>query len=205
MVEKARVPVIKQYKGVCHTYVDDLADLKMAENIAFNAKVQRPGVCNAMETLLVHRKVAHKFLPPMAARSRLAGVTLKGDEVTRQIVKGIQTARESDWPMEYLSLTLAVKVVDSLAEAIKHIQQYGSGHSETIVTRSKAHAEKFLKEIDSACVYHNASTRFTDGGEFGSGAEVGVSTDKIHARGPMGLEGLTSYKYVIIGKGQIRK
>lgn len=207
VVETARVPVIKQYKGVCHTYVDAQADLSMAENIAFNAKVQRPGVCNAMETLLVHRKVASRFLPKMADRFAQAGVELRVDSTARKLLKGrrVKAATAKDWPMEYLNLTLAVKVVVSLDEAIAHIQTHGSGHSDAIVTNSKKNAEAFLDRVDSACVYVNASTRFTDGAQFGLGAEVGVSTDKIHARGPMGLEGLTTYKYVIHGKGQVRK
>ena len=207
VVAKARVPVIKQYKGICHTFVDSEADLKMAEEICFNAKVQRPGVCNAMETLLVHRKVARTFLPSMAKRYTKAGVELRGDPLTRRILQGmpIKPARQVDWETEYLDLILSVKVVHSVEEAVWHIQRYGSGHSDTIVTQSKAHADQFLRNVDSACVYVNASTRFTDGGQFGLGAEIGISTDKLHARGPMGLEELTTYKYVVVGSGQIRK
>ena len=206
VVAKAKVPVIKQYKGVCHTYVDAQADLAMAQRICYNAKVQRPGVCNAMETLLVHRAVAPRFLPRMARAYGAAGVELRGDAATRRILKGqpVRAATEADWPAEYLDLILAVKVVDSVEEAIRHIQRYGSGHSEAIVTRNRRHAQQFLNEIDAACVYVNASTRFTDGGQFGLGAEIGVSTDKLHARGPMGLEELTTYKYVITGHGQVR-
>lgn len=207
VVAKAKVPVIKQYKGVCHTFVDEGADLKMAQEICYNAKVQRPGVCNAMETLLVHQKVAPIFLPPMAKRYSQAGVELRVDPVARKVLKGfpVKAARQEDWPTEYLDLILSVKVVDSLREAIDHIQRYGSGHSDAIVTRSKEHADQFLREVDSSCVYVNASTRFTDGGQFGLGAEIGVSTDKIHARGPMGLEELTTYKYLVVGHGQVRK
>ena len=207
VVAKAKVPVIKQYKGVCHTYVDEGADLRMAEEVCFNAKVQRPGVCNAMETLLVHRRAAPFFLPVMARRYRQAGVELRGDPASRRILKGISVrpATEEDWWTEYSALILSVKVVGSMREAVQHIQRYGSGHSDAIITRSKPHADEFLRDVDSACVYVNASTRFTDGGQFGLGAEIGISTDKLHARGPMGLEELTTYKYVIIGKGQIRK
>lgn len=202
---RSRIPVIKHYKGVCHTYVDAAADLKMAEEISFNAKVQRPGVCNAMETMLVHKDIAKAFLPGMIERFRKANVEIRGDAATRAIVSGLGRATEADWYEEYLDLILAVRVVKDIDEAISHIAKYGSSHSETIVTDDAAAAEKFLREVDSACVYVNASTRFTDGGEFGKGAEIGISTDKIHARGPMGLEELTSYKYVIYGSGQVRK
>jgi len=207
VVAKAKVPVIKQYKGICHTYVDALADFKMAEEICYNAKVQRPGVCNAMETLLVHRAAAPRFLPAMARRLCQAGVRLRGDAATRRILSGVpvKPATAEDWATEYLDLILSVKVVASLDEAMEHIRRYGSGHSDAIVTRSKQHAERFLHGIDSACVYVNASTRFTDGGQFGLGAEIGVSTDKLHARGPMGLEELTTYKYEVVGSGQVRK
>jgi glutamate-5-semialdehyde dehydrogenase len=206
VVAKAKVPVIKQYKGICHTFVDASADLKKAQEICYNAKVQRPGVCNAMETLLVHRAAAPKFLPAMARRLFSAGVTLRGDAATRRILRGmpVKAATKKDWATEYLDLILSVKVVGSLAEAMEHIRRYGSNHSDAIVTRSKPNAEKFLQGVDSACVYVNASTRFTDGGQFGLGAEIGVSTDKIHARGPMGLEELTTYKYEVIGTGQVR-
>ena len=206
VVAKARVPVIKQYKGICHTYVDEGADLKMAQKICYNAKVQRPGVCNAMETLLVHRKAAPAFLPAMAAAYTQAGVELRGDAATRQILKGfsVKPAKEGDWATEYLDLILSIRVVGSLKEAIAHIRRYGSGHSDAIVTRASDRAEEFLRSVDSACVYVNASTRFTDGGQFGRGAEIGISTDKIHARGPMGLEELTTYKYLVHGTGQVR-
>ena len=201
----SRIPVIKHYKGVCHTYVDESADLKIAEDICFNAKVQRPGVCNAMETMLVHRKTAKRFLPAMIKRLRDAGVEIRGCSETMKIVPGIKKAAEDDWYTEYLDLILSVKVVGGVDEAIAHIMKYGSYHSDAIITKNKSSGEKFLNEVDSACVYVNASTRFTDGGEFGKGAEIGISTDKIHARGPMGVEELTSYKYVVYGKGQIRK
>jgi glutamate-5-semialdehyde dehydrogenase len=176
----------------------------MAEDIAFNAKVQRPGVCNAMETLLVSRQVARKFLPSMLDRLRDAGVEIRGSAEVRRMAGWVKPATEGDWYTEYLDLILSVKIVKDTAEAVRHIMKYGSSHSDAIVTDSRKNAEKFLKEVDSACVYLNASTRFTDGGEFGKGAEMGISTDKIHARGPMGLEELTSYKYVIIGSGQVR-
>ena len=205
VAKRSRIPVIKHYKGVCHTYVDEHADLKMAEKICFNAKVQRPGVCNAMETMLVHRNIAKKFLPAMISRLRDAGVRIRGCRITKSIVRDVIPATEKDWYTEYLDLILSVRVVGSIDEAIRHIMKYGSYHSDAIVTKNTKNAAKFLKDVDSACVYVNASTRFTDGGEFGKGAEIGISTDKIHARGPMGLEELTSYKYVIYGKGQVRK
>lgn len=205
VTERSRIPVIKHYKGVCHTYVDDGADLKMAEEICFNAKVDRPGVCNAMETMLVHKNIAKRFLPSMIRRFQNAGVEIRGDSLTKGIVGGIKLAREIDWYTEYLDLILSVKIVSGVDEAIRHIMKYGSYHSDAIVTKDSRRAEKFLNEVDSAAVYLNASTRFTDGGQFGKGAEMGISTDKIHARGPMGLEELTSYKYVVYGNGQIRK
>ncbi len=204
---KAKVPVIKQYKGICHTFVDASADFRKAEGICFNAKVQRPGVCNAMETLLVHRKAAGSFLPRMARRYLEAGVELRGDALTRRVLRGmpVRAATAQDWATEYLDLILSIRVVNSLDEAMDHIRRYGSQHSEAIVTRSRANAQRFLKGVDAACVYVNASTRFTDGGQFGLGAEIGVSTDKLHARGPMGLEELTTYKYEVRGTGQVRR
>lgn len=205
VTKRSRIPVIKHYKGVCHTYVDEYADLRMAGKICFNAKVQRPGVCNAMETMLVHRKIAKKFLPAMIRRFRDAGVQIRGCGITRAIMPGVKAATEKDWYTEYLDLILSVRVVRDVDDAIRHIMKYGSYHSDAIVTKNGKNAAKFLEGVDSACVYVNASTRFTDGGEFGKGAEIGISTDKIHARGPMGLEELTSYKYVIYGKGQTRK
>ncbi|MDD5258753.1 MAG: glutamate-5-semialdehyde dehydrogenase [bacterium] len=203
--EHSTIPVISHGKGVCHTYVDIDADLKMAEEICFNAKVQRPGVCNAMETLLVHNGIALEFLPQMAARFTAAKVELRGDEKTLAILKGIKLAAEEDWSEEYLDLILSVKIVDTAEEAVAHINKFGSHHSETIVTKNKKRADEFMRAVDSAAVYWNASTRFTDGGEFGMGAEIGISTQKMHARGPMGLNELCSYKYMIYGNGQTRK
>jgi glutamate-5-semialdehyde dehydrogenase len=194
----------QHYAGICHVYVDDRADLAMAEAIAVNAKVQRPGVCNAMETLLVHRDVAERFLPQVAAPLRAAGVELRGCPRTRAVLPDVAIATEDDWRTEYLDLILSVRVVDSLADAVAHIATYGTGHSDAIVTDSVAHARAFTAAVDSAAVYVNASTRFTDGFEFGFGAEVGISTNRLHARGPMGLRELTTYKYVIQGTGQIR-
>jgi glutamate-5-semialdehyde dehydrogenase len=202
---KSRIPVIKHYKGVCHIFVDASADLAMAERIVLNAKVQRPGVCNAAETLLVHEGVAKAFLPTMIEALQDAGVEARGCAKTRRIIKGLKKATEADWSMEYLDLIISVRVVKDAAEAIEHVNRYGSNHSDSIVTSDAASAERFLKEVDSACVYVNASTRFTDGGQFGFGAEIGISTDRLHARGPMGLEELTTYKYVIRGSGQIRE
>ena len=201
----ATVPVIKHYKGVCHTYVDRAADLKKADAIVFNAKVQRPATCNAMETLLVHRQVAARFLPVALRHLQSAGVELRGDAATRRLVPGVTPATAADWSAEYLDLILAVKVVGSECEAIEHINRYGTAHSDAIVTEQRERAQRFLEEVDSACVYVNASTRFTDGFQFGLGAEIGISTEKIHARGPMGLEELTTYKYEVIGNGQIRQ
>jgi glutamate-5-semialdehyde dehydrogenase len=203
--EKSRIPVIKHYKGVCHTYVDKDADLKMAQAVCFNAKVSRPGVCNAMETLLVHKAVAAKFLPQMIERYKRAGVEIRGCRKTRSLARGIKAAAEQDWYAEYLDLILSVKVVGSLSEAVGHIKRYGSQHSDAIITRSRKRGAEFLDRVDSACVYLNASTRFTDGGQFGMGAEMGISTEKLHARGPVGLAELTTYKYKIFGKGQIRQ
>ncbi len=205
VVENSLIPVIKHYKGICHTYVDKYANLDMALKITFNAKVQRPATCNATETLLVHRDIAEEFLPEIAKMFEKAGVEIRGCEKTREILKGIKKATEDDWKTEYLDLIISIKIVNSIDEAIKHISKYGTSHSDAIITENKENAEKFLKMVDSAAVYHNASTRFTDGGEFGLGAEIGISTDKIHARGPMGLEELTTYKYIIYGNGQIRE
>lgn len=205
VVEHARMPVIKHYHGVCHVYVDRAADLAMAESIAVNAKCQRPGVCNALETLLVHRDVAEKFLPSVAAALRARGVELRGDARTREVLGEIvKPATEEDWTTEYLELILSIRVVDSLEQAIDHIETYGSHHSDAIVTWDEATARRFLAAVDSAAVFWNVSTRFSDGGEFGFGAEIGISTDKLHARGPMGLEELTTYKYVVTGTGQVR-
>ncbi len=205
VTENSTIPVIKHYKGVCHTYVDEEADLEMAEKICFNAKVQRPGVCNAMETLLVNEKIAAQFLPRMIKKFQEVGVEIRGDRKTSQIVEGIKKASEEDWRTEYLDLILSVKVVKGIDEAINHINSYGSGHSDAIITNNYSKSRKFLQEVDSAAVYVNASTRFTDGGEFGLGAEIGISTQKLHARGPMGVNELTSTKFIILGDGQIRE
>ena len=202
VVEQATMPVIKHYKGVCHTFVDESCDFDRACDIIENAKVQRPSACNAIETLLIHKSALAKFAPMIA--KRLANVELHADEAFRALVPSALPATEDDWNREYLDLKLAVRTVDSLDEAIAHINKYGSGHSDCILTDNPEHAEKFLNEVDSATVYVNASTRFTDGGEFGFGAEIGISTDKLHARGPMGLVELTSYKYKVRGSGQIR-
>ena len=199
------VPVIAHGEGNCHIFVDSSADLEMAEEIVFNAKVQRPSVCNAAEKLLVHTIIATKFLPRIARRLERAGVEIRGDKKTLALVEGAIAAKEADWSKEYLDLIIGMKVVKNLDDAIGHINRYGSHHSDAIVTRNKSHGERFLREVDSAAVYVNASTRFTDGFEFGLGAEIGISTQKLHARGPMGLEELTSIKYVVHGKGQIRK
>jgi glutamate-5-semialdehyde dehydrogenase len=199
----ATVPLIFAAGGVCHVYVDDSADLEMATDIAVNAKVQRPSTCNALETLLVHKNIAHEFLPLVTQRLCEAGVELRGDERAREAAN-MNAATEQDWDEEYLNLTLAVRVVDDLDAATEHIERHGSAHSDSIVTQNYANAEKFCAQVDSAAVYVNASTRFTDGFEFGMGAEVGISTQKLHARGPMGLEALTSTKYVVRGAGQVR-
>ena len=202
--ENSKVPVVKHDKGLCHVYVHEKADLKKAAKIALNAKVQRPGVCNAMETLLVDRKVAGEFLPVIKEIMESEGVELRGCEITLEYID-IKPASEEDWHTEYLDKILSIRVVDNLEDAIGHIENYGSGHSDSIVTEDLKAAEEFLNRVDSACVYLNASTRFTDGGVFGFGAEVGISTNKLHARGPMGIDDLTTYKYKIIGNGQIRK
>lgn len=202
VVEQATMPVIKHYKGVCHIFVDADCDLDRACDIIENAKCQRPGVCNALETLLIHKDILNRFAPMLA--KRLANVEFHADDAFRALVPQALPATEDDWYREYLDLKLAVRTVDSLEEAIAHINKYGSGHSDCILTTDNAHAERFLNEVDSSTVYVNASTRFTDGGEFGFGAEIGISTDKLHARGPMGLVELTSYKYKVRGSGQIR-
>jgi glutamate-5-semialdehyde dehydrogenase len=204
VVENSTIPVIKHYKGVCHVYVDEHADTDMAREVCLNSKLQRPGTCNAMETMLVHEKISGTFLPDIYKGMLDAGVELRGCEKSRKIVPGIKQAVEEDWSAEYLDKILSVRVVSSIDDAIDHISIYGSSHSDTIVTENKSSANKFTDEVDSAAVYVNASTRFTDGFEFGMGAEIGISTDKLHARGPMGLKELTSYKYIIHGTGQIR-
>ena len=205
IAETSRIPVIKHAKGVCHVYVDDAADAAMAETIVLNAKCQRPATCNAMETLLVHERVAQAFLPDVIRRLQDAKVEVRGDEKTRAIVPGVKAATEEDWVTEYLDLILSVRVVSSLDDAIAHIGRYGSSHSDAIVTKDETHATRFTQAVDSAAVYVNASTRFTDGFQFGLGAEIGISTDRLHARGPMGLEELTTYKYVVHGAGQLRE
>ena len=205
VAEKSRIPVIKHYKGVCHVYVDRDADFDMAEKIVVNAKCQRPGVCNAIETLLIDEKIAKQFLPRVAKALAEKKVELRGDERTRQLVPTAKPATEADWYAEYLELILAVRVINGADEAVDHITKYGSAHSDAIVTRNKETAEKFLREVDSSSVFWNASTRLADGGQYGFGAEIGISTDKLHARGPMGLEELTSYKFVVVGDGQLRE
>ena len=204
VLNHARVPVLTSLGGNCHTFVDAGADLVMATEIAFNAKVSRPSVCNAMETLLVHAAVAGDFLPAMVRRLCEAGVEVRGCERTRSVAHGVAEATEEDWGTEFHALILAIRVVDSLDEALDHIARYGSGHSEAIVTQDYAASQRFVQEVDAACVYVNASTRFTDGFEFGLGAEVGISTQKLHARGPIGLTELTTSKTIIRGTGQIR-
>ncbi|HIN85756.1 MAG TPA: glutamate-5-semialdehyde dehydrogenase [Myxococcales bacterium] len=200
----SRIPVIQHYKGVCHVYVDDKADLAMAADIAFNSKVQRPGVCNAMETLLVHQDVAAEFLPQMGKRLSDAGVEIRGCKKTRQWLPGSVEATDVDWDTEYLELILSVKIVDDMAHAIAHIRQHGSHHTEAIVTQDQARAREFVTRNDSSAVIVNASTRFNDGGQLGLGAEIGISTTKLHAFGPMGLNELTTRKFVVFGEGQIR-
>ncbi len=205
VVENATVPVIETGVGNCHVYVDDEADLAMAREIVINAKCQRPGVCNAMETLLVHEKVAPQFLPEMLETLRQMGVEIRGCPVTRELVPWVTPATEEDWATEYLDLILAVRVVRDLDEALDHIFRYGTRHSEAIITNNYQKSWRFLKEVDAAAVYVNTSTRFTDGYQYGFGAEIGISTQKLHARGPMGLKELTTLKYIVFGNGQVRK
>ena len=205
VVENSTIPVIKHYNGICHVYVDKEADLEMAAEIAFNAKVQRPGVCNAAETLLVDQAVAEKFLPEILEQLKDAGVRLVGCERTRRIDSSVGEATEQDWKTEYLDMVLSVRVVDGLQEAIEHIERYGSRHTDAIVTENEQKAQEFVRRVDSSSVMVNASTRFSDGAQYGLGAEIGISTDKLHARGPMGLEELTTYKWVVIGHGQLRE
>ena len=204
VVNNSTIPVIETGSGNCHVYVDEDADLQMAVNIVYNAKTQRIGVCNACESLVVHRKVKDAFLPMLAEKLSEKQVELRGDEAARESVPSMTAAAPEDWGTEYLDYILSVKTVDSVEEAIAHINRYNTGHSEAIVTENQEPAQKFLREVDAAAVYVNASTRFTDGFEFGFGAEIGISTQKLHARGPMGLEALTSYKYEIRGTGQVR-
>jgi glutamate-5-semialdehyde dehydrogenase len=204
VVAQSKIPVIKHYKGVCHIFVDARADLDMAVSICLNAKVQRPGVCNAMETLLVHRDIARKFLPLVARQLKKANVVLKGCDQTRKILKDIEAAAEEDWYAEYLDLILAIRIVENIDEAIAHIEKYGSLHTESIITTDYANSQRFLNEVNSSTVLVNASTRFSDGFELGLGAEIGISTTKLHAFGPMGLEELTTSKFIIYGNGQVR-
>ncbi len=204
VTENSRIPVLKHYKGVCHVYVDRFADLEMAQRICFNAKVQRPGVCNAMETMLVHEAVANEFLPSMCEEFRSAGVEIRGCAKTREIVPWAKEATEEDWDAEYLDLILAVRVVKDMDEALDHIARYGSNHTETIVTKDYQRALRFMREVDASVVITNASTRFNDGGQLGLGAEIGISTTKLHAYGPMALEELTTTKFIVFGEGQIR-
>lgn len=204
IMREATVPMIKHLDGVCHVYLDAHADPEKAERVAFNAKTQRYGTCNTMETLLVDTAVAESMLPRLAGRFREAGVTLRGCDRTRALLPDAEAATEADWAEEYLAPILAVRVVDGLDEAIDHIERYGSHHTDAIVTESWTNGQRFLREVDSASVMVNASTRFADGFEYGLGAEIGISTDKLHARGPVGLEGLTSRKYVVLGEGQVR-
>jgi glutamate-5-semialdehyde dehydrogenase len=204
VVSLARMPVIKHYDGICHLFVDQAADLDMAVKLTVDAKTQKCGVCNALETLIVHEAVAAEFLPMAATALRAKKVELRGCEKTRAILSDCIPATDEDWDTEYLDLILSIKVVSSIDEAIDHINTHGSHHTDTIVTEDQAAAERFLRSVDSACVFHNVSNRFADGGEFGFGAEIGISTDKLHARGPMGLRELTSYQYRVHGNGQTK-
>jgi glutamate-5-semialdehyde dehydrogenase len=204
VTQESRIPMIKHLDGVCHVYIDDKADLEKAIRIADNAKTQRLGTCNTMETLLVARGIAARVLPRLAEIYRDKGIELRGDDATRELVPASKAATEEDWYTEYLAPILAVRVVDGIDEAIDHIARYGSQHTDAIVTEDKSRAERFLREVDSSSVIVNASTRFADGYEYGLGAEIGISTDKLHARGPVGLEGLTSRKWVVFGEGQVR-
>ena len=205
VTEHSRIPVLKHYKGVCHIYVDEFADLETASEVCFNAKVQRPGVCNAMETMLVHERIADDFLPSMAKRLRGAGVEIRGCPKTSAIAPGTKAVVESDWPAEFLDLILSVKIVSSMDEALDHIEKYGSKHTEAIITKDYKRSQRFLAEVDSSVVLVNASTRFNDGFQLGLGAEIGINTSKLHAFGPMGLEELTTTKFVVYGDGQVRE
>jgi glutamate-5-semialdehyde dehydrogenase len=204
VAENSRIPVLKHYKGVSHVFVDAEADMDMAVNIVMNGKCQRPGVCNALETLLVHQDIAAEFLPLVASKLLAADVELRGCPRTKEILPGVKDAVEEDWPAEFLDLILAVKVVDDLDAAMDHIDRHGSQHTDVIITENITQARRFLREVDSSSVMVNASSRFADGFEYGLGAEIGISTDKLHARGPVGLEGLTTLKYIVLGDGHIR-
>jgi glutamate-5-semialdehyde dehydrogenase len=204
VAQNSRIPVLKHYKGVCHAFVDNEADLNMAAEIVMNGKTQRPGVCNALETLLVHRGVAATFLPLIGSRLKDAGVEIRGCSQTREILADVKEATEADWYAEFLDLILAVRVVDDLDAAMDHIDTYGSQHTEVIITADYTNAQRFIKEVDASAVMVNASTRFSDGGQFGLGAEIGISTTKLHAYGPMGLKELTARKFIVYGDGQVR-
>ena len=205
VVKESRIPVIKHYNGICHIYVSKRADKQKAEEIALNAKVQRPGVCNAMETLIIDKDIVKSFLPRMIERYKKSNVEIRGDEKVREIFSDIKQAKEEDWQEEYLELILSIKVVEGVREAIEHINKYGSKHTDAIISEDEKEIEEFIIGVDSSSVMVNASTRFSDGYEYGFGAEIGISTDKLHARGPMGLEELTTYKYIVYGDGHIRK
>ncbi|MCP4652390.1 MAG: glutamate-5-semialdehyde dehydrogenase [Candidatus Omnitrophica bacterium] len=205
VVKESTIPVIKHYKGICHVYVDATGCKRQAMRICVNGKCQRPSVCNAVETILVHQVQAKKFLPRLKKEFDSLGVEIRGCAKTAKILKGIKKATQKDWSTEYLALIVSVKIVEDINQAIEHINNYGSHHTETIITKNKAMAAKFAREVDSACCFVNISTRFSDGHQFGLGAEIGISTDKLHARGPMGVEDLTTYKYVVTGAGQIRE
>jgi glutamate-5-semialdehyde dehydrogenase len=204
VTDHSKIPVVKHYKGVCHIFVDESADQEVANRVCLNAKVQRPGVCNAVETLLVHEKVASRFLPKIARVLQKEGVELRGCLRTRKILPRIKQAREEDWFQEYLDLILSIRVVKGIEEAIDHIAAYGSFHTDAVITSDYQNAQRFLREVNSSCVLVNASTRFNDGFELGLGAEIGISTSKLHAFGPMGLEELTATKFIVYGEGQIR-
>jgi glutamate-5-semialdehyde dehydrogenase len=205
VIEKSKIPVIETGTGNCHIYIDKDADLEIATSIIINAKIQRPGVCNAVEKLVIHNKIAQKFIPKIVAELDKNGVEVRGDQKTCQIMpETVKAATEQDWHTEYLDLIIGIKVVENLTEAITHINKYGTKHSEAIITKNQTKATQFLQEIDAAAVYWNASTRFTDGNQFGLGAEIGISTQKLHVRGPMSIQHLTTTKYTITGKGQTR-
>ena len=205
VTQDSSIPVIKHYKGVCHIFVDAFADISKALKVCLNAKVQRPSVCNAVETILVHKNVAKKFLPKLKKELDKYNVEIRGDFMTKKILRGIKLAKEIDWFTEYLDLVVSIKVVEDIDKAIEHINFYGSHHTDAIITENVNNARKFVEEVDSACCFVNISTRFSDGYQFGLGAEIGISTDKLHARGPMGLEELTTYKYIVYGDGLIRE
>jgi glutamate-5-semialdehyde dehydrogenase len=205
IMQESRIPLIKHLDGVCHVYIHEEADVEMATNIAFNSKAQRFGVCNAMETLLLDKNIAKQILPSLQKKFTEKNVELRGCEETRKILRDISTATEEDWYAEYLGPVLAIKVVDGVSQAMLHIEKYGSHHTDSIVTNNKTVAQQFLREVDSSSVMINASTRFADGFEYGLGAEIGISTDKLHARGPVGLEGLTTQKFIVLGEGNIRE